>query len=185
MTELATIYRSNVPIECYILKGRLETEGIPCFIFDEHTISVHPFRAVAIGGVKVKVQIDKVNQSQNILNLLAKNKLVDENGEYLISEIFENEIKRQNEILTLKNKIRSAATLLQREIDYNTEFIDQTEFEEIIKQKENFQTSQKRNSIFHGTNSFMNYLILKGAYLNILGQNQWTTTLTKKLLKVT
>jgi hypothetical protein len=138
MTELITIYSSNVAIECHILKGRLETEGIPCFIFDEHTISVHPFKAVALGGVKLKVPIDKIIQSQNILNLIAKNKLIDENGEYLISEIFENEIKRQNEILTLKNRIRSEATLFHKEIDYNKEYIEQSEFEEIIKQEKVF-----------------------------------------------
>jgi hypothetical protein len=185
LTELTTIYSSNIPVECHILRGRLETEGIPCFIFDEHTISIHPFRAVAIGGVKLKVPIDKIKQSQNILNLIADNKLVDEDGEYQISEIFDNEIKRQNEILTLKYKIRSDATLLRSKIEYNNDFIGQPEFEEIIKQERKFLKSLKRNSNFHGTNSYMNYLILKGAYLNISDPNQLSITLTKKLLKIT
>lgn len=148
MTELITIFSSNIPVECYILKGRLETEGIPCFIFDEHTISVHPFRAVAIGGVKLKVPIDKINQSQNILNLIAQDKLMDENGEYLISEIIDNEIKRQNEILTLKNKIRNEANLLQGKFDYVTEFVDPSEFEKIIKQEREFLNLSKKKFKF-------------------------------------
>jgi hypothetical protein len=146
--ELTTIFSSNVPVECHILKGRLETEGIPCFIFDEHTISVHPFRAVAIGGVKLKVPNDKINQSQDIINSLAKNKLFDENGEYQISEVFQNEIKRQNEILTLKNRIRCDVNLLEMEFDYSSEYIDQSEFEEIIKQEREFLSLSKRKFKF-------------------------------------
>ena len=138
MMRLTTIYSSNAPVDCHIVKGRLETEGIPCFIFDEHTISVHPFRAVAIGGVKLKIPADMVTQSQNILTLIEKNKLIDESGEYLISEIFDNEIKRQNELLALKHKIRSDKTLLERKIDYHGEYIHQTDLEEIIQQEREF-----------------------------------------------
>jgi hypothetical protein len=136
--RLTTIYSSNAPVDCHIVKGRLETEGIPCFIFDEHTISVHPFRAVAIGGVKLKVPVDKITQSQNILSLIEENKLIDESGEYLISDIFDNEIKRQNAVLTLKHKIRSDRTLLEGEIDYRGEYIERTEVEDIIKQEREF-----------------------------------------------
>lgn len=144
MTELITIYSSNVPVDCYIVKGRLETEGIPCFIFDEHTISVHPFRAVAIGGVKLKVPLDRVAQSQNILTLIEKNKLVDESGEYLISDIFDHEIRRQNDVLALKHKIRCDKTFLEREIDYHGAYIDHAELEEIVKQEREFlQLSEK------------------------------------------
>ena len=68
MTKLITVYSSNIPIDCHILKGRLESEGIPCFIYDEQMICVHPFVAVAIGGVKLKVPFDKYFQSQKIIN---------------------------------------------------------------------------------------------------------------------
>lgn len=138
MTKLKTLYQSNIPVECHILKGRLETEGIPCFIFDEHMISVHPFRAVAIGGVKLKVPTDRIDQSQKILDLLVQGKLIDQDGEYQISEIFDNEIKRQNEILILKNKIRNEPTLLDKGIDYNNDFIDKSEIEEFLKHEREF-----------------------------------------------
>jgi hypothetical protein len=155
MIRLTTIYSSNAPVDCYIVKGRLESEGIPCFIFDEHIISVHPFKAVAVGGVKLKVPGDKISQSQNILSLLEKNTLMDENGEYLISEIFENEFKRQNDVLTIKYKIRCDKSLLEGEIDYPREYIDQPELEEIIKQERDFLSfSEKKfsfswNQFFH------------------------------------
>jgi len=148
MIRLTTIYSSNAPVYCYIVKGRLETEGIPCFIFDEHTISVHPFKAVAIGGVKLKVPADKINQSHKILNLIEKNILIDEYGEYLISDIFDNEIKRQNEILKLKHRIRSDKSLLEREIEYNREYIDQIELEEIINQEREFLSLSEKKFRF-------------------------------------
>lgn len=168
MTELITIYSSNVPVECHILKGRLETEGIPCFIYDEHTISVHPFRAVALGGVKLKVPGDKINQSQNILRLIAKNKLSDEIGEYRISDIFDNEFKRQNEILTLKNRIRSDATLFQREIDYNREIIEQPEFEEIIQQERDFLNHSKTKFKFSWNQFFYELFDFEGSVFKYL-----------------
>lgn len=148
MAILKTIYSSNVPVDCYIVKGRLETEGIPCFIFDEHTISVHPFRAVAIGGVKLKVPVDKFAQSQKILSLIEKDKLIDESGEYLISEVFDNEIKRQNDLLTLKHKIRCDHTLLEREPDFCGGFIDQSALEEIIKQERDFLGLSENKFLF-------------------------------------
>ena len=138
MTKLKTIYHSNIPVECHILKGRLETEGIQCFIYDEHIVSVHPFRAVAIGGVKLKVPTDKFDQSVKILELIDQDKLIDANGEYLISEIFDNEIKRQNDILIIKNKIRIDRTLLDKEIDNKNDQIDHFEIEQIKEQEREF-----------------------------------------------
>lgn len=138
MTNLKTLYSSCIPVECHILKARLETEGIKCFICDEQMVSVHPFRAVAIGGVKLKVPADRFDQSKEILDLIAQGKLIDMDGEYQISEIFDNEFKRQNEILLIKNKIRIDPTLLDKEIDYNNVFIDKSEIEEIIKQEREF-----------------------------------------------
>lgn len=138
MIKLKTLYSSNIPVECHILKGRLETEGIQCFIYDEQMVSVHPFRAVAIGGVKLKVPTDKFDQSKKILDLIDQDKLIDKNGIYLISEILDNETKRQNDILIIKNKIRIDPTLLNKEIENKNDQIDHLEIEEIKKQEREF-----------------------------------------------
>jgi hypothetical protein len=138
MTKLKTLYSSNIPVDCHILKGRLETEGIKCFIYDEQMVSVHPFRAVAIGGVKLKVPVDKFDQSRIILDMIEHGILIDEEGEYPISEIYDNEIKRQNDILIIKNKIRIDPTLLDKEIENKNDQIDHFEIEEIKKQESKF-----------------------------------------------
>jgi hypothetical protein len=148
MTKLITVYSSNIPINCHILKGRLEADGIPCFIYDEHMIGVHPFRAVAIEGAKLKVPFDKYIQSQKIISLTTQGVLVDENGEYRISEIFENEIKRQNEILSIKNRIRNDASLLDKPLAIDSELIDPLEIEKILKNERAFQNVSKRKFKF-------------------------------------
>lgn len=68
MDELVTIFSSNSPAECYIIKGRLENEGIECFIFDENIVSVNPFYANAVGGVKVKIYWDQKEKAEEILH---------------------------------------------------------------------------------------------------------------------
>ena len=41
--------------DAQVLRGKLESEGIPAFLEDEFTIDVDPFVSNAIGGVKLKI----------------------------------------------------------------------------------------------------------------------------------
>ena len=104
--ELKTVFTSNIPMDCYIIKGRLESEGLDCFIFDNNIVWVNPFKAVAVGGVKLKVPTDQIDLAEKIMSLVKQNKLIDDNGEYEMAQVFENEISRQNEILNIKTQIR-------------------------------------------------------------------------------
>lgn len=51
----------------YILKARLESEDITCFIQDEHMVTMAPFLNVATGGVKLKVWEKDVQKAQDII----------------------------------------------------------------------------------------------------------------------
>ena len=53
--------------EVAIVRGRLESEGINCFVQDELTIQVHPFYSNAIGGVKLQVREQDLEQTIEIL----------------------------------------------------------------------------------------------------------------------
>lgn len=53
--RLITVATFSQPTEAHILKGRLEAEGIPCFLGDEHIIAAQPLYSVAVGGVKLQV----------------------------------------------------------------------------------------------------------------------------------
>ncbi|OKL41813.1 putative signal transducing protein [Pontibacter flavimaris] len=65
--RLVTIATFNELTEAHILKGRLEAEGILCFLGDEHIVGVHPFYSVAVGGVKLKVTEGDVMEAKAIL----------------------------------------------------------------------------------------------------------------------
>jgi predicted RNA-binding Zn-ribbon protein involved in translation (DUF1610 family) len=65
--KLITIASFPQPIEAHIAKGRLEAEGIMCFLGDEHIVSVHPFYSHAVGGVKLKVREEEAKQALAIL----------------------------------------------------------------------------------------------------------------------
>jgi hypothetical protein len=148
MIKLITIFSSNIPIDCHILKGRLETEGISCFIYDENLIWVDPFKAVAIGGVKLKVPSDKFLQSQKIIDLTSQGKLFDDNGEYKIAEILNNEINRQNEVLSIKSKIRNDSSLIDKNTFSDSKLIEQIDIQELIKNEREFLELSKNKFEF-------------------------------------
>ena len=70
MTKLITITSYSEPIEAYIVKGRLEAEGIPAFIANEHHISLAWYLSHALGGVKIQVHMKDKNKAEEILSSL-------------------------------------------------------------------------------------------------------------------
>ncbi|WP_347158434.1 DUF2007 domain-containing protein [Pontibacter chitinilyticus] len=65
--RLITIATCNGLTEAHILKGRLEAEGILCFLGDEHIVGAQPFYAVAVGGIKLRVPENDVEEARAIL----------------------------------------------------------------------------------------------------------------------
>ncbi|WP_439880044.1 putative signal transducing protein [Pontibacter sp. MBLB2868] len=66
--RLITIAAFNDATEAHIMKGRLEAEGILCFLGDENIVSAQPFYSVAVGGVKLKVTENDVMEAKAILS---------------------------------------------------------------------------------------------------------------------
>ena len=54
-------------IDTHILKARLEGEGIPCYIFDEHIVTMNPLYNLSVGGIKLKIDEAYLEQAQAIL----------------------------------------------------------------------------------------------------------------------
>lgn len=148
MVNLEIIYSSNTPIDCYILKGRLECEGINCFVFDENIIWVHPFRAVAIGGVKLKVPSDKLNLAQKILDKTKEGYLFDNNGEYKIIDVLNSEFEKQLEVLRIKSKIRKNPELLEKAKGFQATVLSQSDIEAIIDSEEEFKALSNKKLEF-------------------------------------
>lgn len=54
-------------MEANLLKSKLESEGIKCFIFDENTVNVNPLYSAAVGGVRIMVSNIDANEALIIL----------------------------------------------------------------------------------------------------------------------
>jgi hypothetical protein len=65
--KFITVLTATYAYEIAIIRGRLESEGITCFVKDELTVQVNPFYSNAIGGVKLQVKESDLNQAFEIL----------------------------------------------------------------------------------------------------------------------
>lgn len=97
--NLTTIYSSGTPVSCHILKGRLNSEGLDVFIHDENIVWVDPFKGNAVGGVKLKVPEDQVENACRIMEGVEHGKLIDRDGEYELADALEKSMVRTNENL--------------------------------------------------------------------------------------
>ncbi|MEH6680717.1 MAG: DUF2007 domain-containing protein [Sediminicola sp.] len=66
--ELYTLGAFEYVADVQIIKGRLESEGIPVFLKDEHTLNSDPMISHAIGGVKLQVYTWDMERALGIYN---------------------------------------------------------------------------------------------------------------------
>ena len=77
--SLITVGSYIDPIQAHIASGRLESEGIPVIVADEHYIWANWMLSNALGGVKVQVPAAYEDQARQILSDL-------DHGEYALVE---------------------------------------------------------------------------------------------------
>lgn len=65
--DLVTIATFSNAVDAHIIMGRLETEGIHCFLKDEHTVTANPMYEIAYGGIKLQVAERDVDAAKEIL----------------------------------------------------------------------------------------------------------------------
>jgi Cdc6-like AAA superfamily ATPase len=65
--NFVTVLTFTYPYEAEIIRGRLESEGIECFMQDELTVQVNPFYSNAIGGIKLQVRESDLERAIKIL----------------------------------------------------------------------------------------------------------------------
>ena len=65
--KFITVLTCTFGYEVAVIRGRLESEGITCFVKDELTVQVNPLYSNAIGGVKLQVKESDLNQAIEIL----------------------------------------------------------------------------------------------------------------------
>ena len=81
--ELATVTVFIMPYEADIVRSLLESEEIPVFLMDYHTIYIKWFYAIALGGIKLQVHKNDVALANEIIQsaLLEGQHQASESGE--------------------------------------------------------------------------------------------------------
>ncbi|AEA44462.1 putative signal transducing protein [Fluviicola taffensis] len=64
---LITFKTFDNSMDAHILKIKLESEGIVCFLFDEHIVSVNPLYSNLVGGIKLKINEEDLIHAKNIV----------------------------------------------------------------------------------------------------------------------
>jgi len=67
LEKFVTVLTFTYPHEAAVIKSRLESEGIICFLQDEFTAQINPFYSNAIGGVKLQVGESDLEETLEIL----------------------------------------------------------------------------------------------------------------------
>jgi len=65
--KLVDVYTANGEIEAHIIKGKLESNGIPCMLRSHAAGSVHVFTVDGMGEVKVAVLESQAEEARKIL----------------------------------------------------------------------------------------------------------------------
>jgi Putative prokaryotic signal transducing protein len=78
--SLTTIATFSFPYEAQIARARLDSEGIPAFIADEHTINANWLYSNAFGGVRLQVPRELAGEAYEILREDHSEELVNEQG---------------------------------------------------------------------------------------------------------
>jgi hypothetical protein len=74
----------TTPIDAYIIRGRLEAEGIPGFVLHEHHIWAKWSISQALGGVKLYVPANMLESAQSVIDRIQQgeyeNDLIEQQG---------------------------------------------------------------------------------------------------------
>lgn len=77
---MITVASFSFPIDAQMARAKLESEGIPAFILDEHTINMQWLYSNALGGVRVQVPGSCAENALKILQTDFSEALVREQG---------------------------------------------------------------------------------------------------------
>ena len=65
--KLVVVYRASGEIEAQLIKGLLESDGIPCLLKSDAAFSVHPFTVDGMGEVKIEVPESMAEEAKKLI----------------------------------------------------------------------------------------------------------------------
>tara|TARA_R110000850_G_scaffold78905_5_gene170373 strand:+ start:995 stop:1417 length:423 start_codon:yes stop_codon:yes gene_type:complete len=79
--SLVTIYSFETSVEANLVRTKIESEGIPCFLINENFANLMPLYNVATGGVKLQVNDYDAAEAVDILKSFRNAPLLNEQDE--------------------------------------------------------------------------------------------------------
>jgi hypothetical protein len=76
-----TIYKTMSLSEAQLLRARLEVEGFPPYVADEHTVQTDQLLAPAMGGFRVRVPREMADEARQLLSEIQAGKLALDNDD--------------------------------------------------------------------------------------------------------
>lgn len=70
-------------IEAHMLKSKLESEGIRCYIFDEYTVTLNPIFSNAVGGIRVMIDAADQDAATKLFIEIQNSKLINQTNEVI------------------------------------------------------------------------------------------------------
>lgn len=65
--NLVTVATFSSSFDMHVIKGRLEADGLTCYVKDEQTISVDPLLDIPVGGIKLQVAESDADIAKELL----------------------------------------------------------------------------------------------------------------------
>ena len=81
--KLITLKTFDNSIEAHLLKVKLESEGIRCFIFDQNIVSMNPLFNITVGGIKLNISDADQDKALSVLQELDDSVYTNEEGEII------------------------------------------------------------------------------------------------------
>ncbi len=81
IVKLITLKSFDNPIQAHMLKSKLESEEILCFLFDENIMTLNPLYNISTGGIKLKINESDLDKAVSILQTLESTEFTNEQNE--------------------------------------------------------------------------------------------------------
>ena len=81
--DLVTVKLFDNSIDAHLVKSKLESEQISCFLFDENIITLNPILNLSVGGIKLMISKLDLEKANLILDEINESKLITDNGNFL------------------------------------------------------------------------------------------------------
>lgn len=81
---LVTLKTFDNHVEAHLLKTKLESEGIPCVLFDENIVTLNPLYNYCVDGIKLKVMEEDAARALEIVTALDERPFKNEQDEKLV-----------------------------------------------------------------------------------------------------